>query len=438
MCKKKRTNNHSSILCGGAGKAIFVKAVSGLFFLLSVIGISYAQQGMVEVDRVLVIINEDVITQSEFDYRKQTVVSDMQAAGRPMPEDINDQLIESMISDRLQIQEARRRGISIDDAALQQAIERFAVQQNMSVAQLQATVQQSGQPFSLFANSVRDSLTISRLTEYYARSRVVVPEYEKDTWVAINGKDSVEYEIAQILIKGGDEKRAIAEEVKAKIAQGMSFSDAAIRYSDASDAATGGVIGWRKPEQMPEIFIDAVKDLQIGQVSQVMQSPNGFHILNLINLKGNRTEILQHEVRHILIAADSNVAKSQATKRALEIRKRIVDGEDFDALARIYSDDSVSAATGGSLGWVSPGEMVPAFEEAFNELALGDVSLPIETQFGVHILRVEDRRKKNVTEQLKRVQADNVLRRQRAGREYGQWVRELLEGAYVKHVAKPA
>lgn len=402
---------------------------------------SFSQQrAMVELDKVLVIINEDVITQTEFDYRKRTVISDMQNAERPLPPNLDKQLLDSMISDRLQVQEAKRRGITISDEELAQTIERFASQQNLSSAQLKASIEQSGQPFSLFESTVRDSLTISRFSEYYARSRVVVPDYEIDGWLAANNLDqeNVEYEIAQILIKGGDEKRQLAEQVRSEIEAGLSFQNAAIRYSDAVDAAEGGVIGWRKPAQMPEIFVTAVKDLQAGEVSQVVQSPNGFHILNLINVKGERAEILQNSVRHILISAESKVAKAQATKRAVELRQRIIDGEDFEALARIYSDDSVSAAAGGSLGWVSPGEMVAPFEDTFISLPIGQVSQPVETRFGVHILRVEDRRKKNVSEQMKRARADSILRRQRADREYGQWVRELLEGAYVKHVAKPA
>lgn len=416
------------------------KAIAFIVMLFAVAATSVkAQQAMM--DRVLVIVNEDVITQSEFDYRYKTIVGEMQAANQPLPPDLETQLLDTMVSDRLQVQEAERRGITINDEQLQQALGRFASQQNLSLEQLALSVEQSGQPFDLFAASVRDSMTISRFSEYYARSRVVVPDYEIDGFLSANNldQDDVEYEVAQILIKGGEDRREVADQVRDEIARGTSFQEAVLTYSEALDAQTGGVIGWRKPSQLPSMFADALKDLQVGDVSPVVQSPNGFHILKLMNLKGERQEILQSNVRHILISAESRVARARAKKRALELRSRIVDGgEGFDAVARIYSDDSGSAALGGSLGWVSPGEMVPGFEKAYTELGIGEVSQPVETQFGVHVLRVEDRRTKNVTEQLKRARADSILRRQRADREFGQWVRELMEGAYIKHVAKPA
>ncbi len=407
--------------------------------LILITSIATGQESMV--DRVLVIINEDVITQSEFDYRYDTIVSEMQAANQPIPPELTKQLLDTMVSDRLQVQEAERRGITISDEQLQQALGRFAAQQNLSVEQLTFSVEQSGQPFDLFAATVRDSMTISRFSEYYARTRVVVPDYEIDGFLVAQGldQDDIEYEVAQILIKGGDDKREVAGQVRDEIARGTSFQEAVLTYSEALDAQNGGVIGWRKPDQLPSVFVDALKDLQVGDVSEVVQSPNGFHILKLMNLKGDRQEIVQSNVRHILISAESRVARAQAKKRALELRDRIVSGgEDFDALARIYSDDSASAALGGSLGWVSPGQMVANFEEAYKALGIGQISEPIETQFGVHVLQVEDRRTKNVTEQIKRARADSILRRQRADREFGQWVRELMEGAYIKHVAKPA
>ncbi|GAA6137188.1 peptidylprolyl isomerase [Arenicella sp. 4NH20-0111] len=414
-------------------KTIFIS------LLLITLSLGSVKAQLPVVDRVLVIVNEDVITQSEFDYRKASIVNDMLAANRAVPEDFDKQLLETMVTDRLQVQEANRRGIEITEQELQNTIARFASQQNLNSVQLKQSIEASGQAFTMFVNTIKDSMTIARFSEYYARTRVVVPDYEIDGWLAVNNldQDNFEYEIAQILIKGGEEQSDKAHQIRDEIDRGLSFNEAVSTYSESLDAQQGGVIGWRKPDQLPEVFVNAVKDLAVGGVSSVVQSPNGFHILKLLNLKGERTEILQSSVRHILISAESKVAKIQAKKRADEIRQRIVDGEDFEALARIYSDDSVSAASGGSLGWVSPGEMVPPFEEAYKQMPIGAISEPVETRFGMHILRVEERRNKNVSEQMKRAQADNILRRQRADREFGQWVRELLEGAYVKHVAEP-
>jgi len=390
-------------------------------------------------DRVLVIVNEDVITQSEFDYRLKTIEQDIKDAGQ-RPPNLNKQILDSMVSERLQVQEANRRGIEVGNQELSQAIGRFAAQQNATVAQLQASFEAQGQPFEKFTESVRDTLTISRFKEFYARSRVVVPGYEIDGWLEVNNinEDDSEYEFARILIKSPDTNADLAQQVRDEIEGGLSFQQAVLSYSEAPDASTGGVIPMRLAKDLPEIWKDQLKNMEVGQVSDVIVGENALHILKLLDRTGEKTEIVQTQVSHILIKAESKVAKSQASKRLFELRQRILDGEDFDTLARIYSDDTGSAATGGSLGWVSPGEMVQPFEEAFNQIPLNQVSEPIDTQFGMHILKVEERRKKNVTEQIARARAENTLRRQRAEREFGQWVRELLEGAYVEHVTAPS
>ncbi len=391
-------------------------------------------------DRVLVIVNEDVITQSEFDYRMLTVKQDLEQSSKPVPPNLAKQLIETIVNERLQVQEANRRGIQISDAELEQAIQRFAAQQNATPEQLKQSIEQTGQPFNMFRESVRDSLTISRFTEYYARTRVVVPDYEIDGFIGANNldADNSEYQIAQILIKNPDTKAELAEQVRDEIVEGLSFQQAALKYSESTNAQEGGLIGWRTKEKLPEVFFNAVRSMQVGEVSPVLYTPNGLHILKLLDRKGDeRTEIVQSQVSHILIKSESKVAKSQAAKRLYEIRQRMQNGEDFSELARIYSDDTASAATGGSLGWVSPGEMVKPFEAVFEKLPLGEISDPVETQFGVHIIRVEDRRTKDVSAQVVRNRVDGILRRQRADREFNQWVRELLEGAYVEHVADP-
>ena len=408
-------------------------------FAMVVSAWSSAQQSSAFMDRVLVIVNEDVITQSEFDYRLQSIEQEL-ADQSQRPPNLNKQLLDGMVSDRLQVQEANRRGIEIGDQELAQAIDRFAAQQNVTTAQLRTSFEAQGQAFEKFVESVRDSITISRFREYYARTRVVVPDYEIDGWLEVNNlnEDDSEYSVARILIKDPDQNKSLAQEVRSKIDEGLSFQEAVLTYSQAPDASTGGVIPLRLAKDLPDVWKGPLKNLEVGQVSDVIVGENALHILKLLDRTGEKTEIVQTQVSHILIKAESKVAKSQASKRLIELKQRILDGEDFDALARIYSDDTGSAATGGSLGWVSPGQMVAPFEEAFNQIPLNQISEPIDTQFGMHILKVEERRKKNVTEQVARGRAENILRRQRAEREFGQWVRELLEGAYVEHVSAPS
>jgi len=392
-------------------------------------------------DRVLVIVNEDIITQSEFDYRMVTVLADSQInANDAIPEGLSKQVLDSMIADRLQLQEAQLRGIEVSDPELEASLQRFAAQQNLSIEQLTNVIEKQGQSFKRFSESVRESLVISRLTDYYARTRVVVPDYEIKGFIAQNKLDSggEEYQIAHILIKKPDQYLALAEKVLSEIQSGLSFHSAAIKYSEAADAVEGGVIGWRTLAQLPEVFSEAIKNTNIGEVTNVLQSPNGLHILKLLDLKGDREEILQSRVRHILIASKTKVAQAQASKKMYDLRNRVLDGEDFSQLARIYSDDSVSAATGGDLGWVSPGDMVRQFEQAYQQLAIGDISLPIASQYGIHLIEVLDRRQKNITDQVIRNKADNILRRQRADREFQQWIRELKEQAYIVHISDSA
>ncbi len=392
-------------------------------------------------DRVLVIVNEDVITQSEFDYRLVTVKAELQRDGaQQIPADLDRQLLDGMVADRLQIQEAERRGIRISDQELQAALMRFAGAQNLDMVQLEQRITSQGQSFPRFKESVRESLVISRLTEFYARTRVVVPDYEIDGFIEQNQMSDAgaEYQIARILISDPEQNRSVAEQVVAELQAGASFQQAVLKYSEATDAQEGGLIGWRRLEDLPDVYASAVKAMQVGGVTDVLETGNGLHIIKLLDIKGDREEVMQSQVRHILIKSESAVAKSQAAKKLLNVRQRILDGEEFSTLARIYSDDSVSAANGGDLGWVSPGETVPQFEQTFQQLPLNQISQPIETQYGVHILEVLDRRQKNVTDQVIRNRVDNILRRQRAEREFEQWVRELREQAYIEYVSEPA
>ena len=392
-------------------------------------------------DRVLVIVDEDVITQSEFDHRMKTLQGEIERNGEQnVPPDLEKQLLDGMVSDRLQVQEAGRRGIKITDEELGAAIQRFASQQNLTAEQLAQQIELQGQSFKRFSESVRESLTISRLTDYYASVRVVVPDYEIDGYIAANQLSDTgsEYQIAHILIKDPEQNMAKAQEVLEKLSSGMSFQQAVLNYSEATDAQDGGMIGWRKLDQLPEVFAGAIKNARVGGVTDILQSSNGLHILKLLDMKGDRQEILQSKVRHILVSSTTQVAQSQAAKKLFDVRQRILDGEDFAQLARIFSDDSVSAANGGELGWVSPGEMVPNFEKTFQQLPLGEISQPVATQYGMHIIEVIDRREKNITDQMIRSRADNILRRQRAEREFDQWVRELKEQAYIEFVAQPA
>ena len=391
-------------------------------------------------DHVLVIVNDDVITQSEFDFTMARVRSDAAKANQVLPEDVNKQLLDSMINDRLQLQEAERRSLVVTDEEVEESIAKFAEQQGQTVAELEKSLGNSGQALALFKKSVRESLTISLLTEFYANNRVFVPEYEVEGAMEQNklGEAGNEYQVAHLFIKDADLNLEKAQQIHEEIVSGLDFTEAVIKYSEGAGAQAGGLIGWRTAEALPELFANAIKKAEVGGISDVLQSQNGLHILKLVDRKGERIEILQSKVRHILIEAEGDIAMKQASKRLKEVKKRILNGEDFADMARIYSDDSVSAAEGGSLDWVSPGQMVKPFEDTFDQLAMEEVSEPVETQYGVHIIQVMDRRQENVTEIVMRNRVRGVLRRQRASREFNQWVLQLKEQAYIDYVAEPA
>lgn len=394
-------------------------------------------------DKVLVIVNDDVITQSEFDFRLASVNAELVQTGQALPEDFIKQLMDSMINDRLQIQEAERRGIEVSEAQVDEAVARFAEQQGQTLDEFKQSLGNVEQALQGFRQTVKDSLIISLLTEFYANNRVFVPNYEIEGAMEQNklGDASFEYQIAHLFIQNVDDNKEKAELIREQLKDGdLDFTVAVNKYSQATGAAAkdGGLIGWRKADELPELFSTAIKGVQVGGVSDVLESPNGLHILKLVDRKGDVIEILQTNVRHILIEAEGDIAIKQATKKLLKIKERIDAGEDFGQLARIHSDDSVSAANGGSLDWVNPGQMVAPFEEAFKQVALNDVSQPVVTQFGVHILQVVDRRQENVTEIVMKNRVRGVLRRQRANREFSQWVRQLKEQAYISHVAEPS
>ena len=275
--------------------------LSSLVVFTCLLGVGAANAAFM--DRVLVIVNDDVITQSEYDHRMATVKGEIMQRNNTaeLPEDLGKQLLDGMVSDRLQIQEAQRRGIKIGDEELNMAIQRFAAQQNMSEQQLAQQVTSQGQSYKRFRESVRESLTISRLTDYYASVRVVVPDYEIDGFIAQNklADTSSEYQIAHILIKNPEQNLARAEEVINRLNEGMSFQQAVLNYSEATDAQDGGLIGWRKLDQLPEVFASAIKNVQVGGTTEILQSANGLHILKLLDMKGDRQEIIQSRVRHI-------------------------------------------------------------------------------------------------------------------------------------------
>ncbi len=400
-----------------------------------------------QIDRIIAVVNDDVITQSEFQSQLQRIKQDLRARNAQMPPTnvFNRQVLERMVTDKIQLQLAKRLGISVPEDAVDAALRELAARNDLSLAELQRTLAAEGVPYETFRENIKTQLIIRRLVDREVVSRIAVTEDEIDGYVRTQSRQSggsTEYNLSHILIGVPESaatetisgQRKKAEEVLARIKKGMEFEQAAIAYSQASNALEGGSLGWRTMGQLPELFVESIRNLQSGQVSEVLQSPNGFHILKVNGKRGGAHHTVeQTKVRHILIKSDQFLSPTEAEQRIGRVRRRILAGEDFAELARTLSDDPVSSVNGGDLGWVNPGETVEAFERAMRALPKGALSEPISTPYGVHLIQVLDRREVDVSDTASRNDALNQIRARKSDESYERWVRRLRDEAYVEY-----
>lgn len=397
------------------------------------------------VDKVVAIVNDDVITRIELDNRLKGFHAEIEAKGAAAPpEDVlRKQMLELMINDRIQLQAADRLGINISEAELGAAVMAVAQNNKMTLRQLREALAKQGIPYSLFRESIRTDMVINQIFVRRIRNSVLVSEEELDNFITRGGgkADAREYNISHILIRVPEtatadeveQARGKAEGTKSRLDQGMEFSEAAATFSDAPDALEGGQLGWREPRQLPELFTEALSRIDVEGTTEILQSANGFHILHINDARGaNTTSVKQTLVRHILMRTDEFLSDAEAEHRLEQLRERILNGEDFNELARVHSDDTLSAAKGGELGWISPGELVPAFEEEMQRLKPGEVSVPIQSPFGFHIIEVLDRRQKNMGEEATRARARAQLVARKSDERYEQWLRKLRDESFVE------
>lgn len=405
-------------------------------------------QRAVPVDRVVAVVNDEVITAVELRDRLRQTVAQLTRQGVALPpeEVIERQLLERVILERAQLQLAARSGLQIDEAALERAIGRIAETNNLSEAELRAALERDGIGWERFREQIRTEMTLARLREREVDSRVVVTEAEVDNFLA-NNRDALsgdEVLLAHVLIRTPEapsedalaRAAARAEEVLARHAAGEDFARLAAAYSDAPDAIDGGLIGWRGRNSLPALFADAVRALQPGQVSQIMRSAAGLHIVKLVDERGGELagseQLEQTRARHILLRTSEVLSDREAESRLLALRERIVHGESFEELARAHSED-LSAAKGGDLGWVYPGDTVPEFERAMDALEPGELSAPVRSPFGWHLIQVVERRVQDVSDERLRNAARNALRERKAEQAFDEWLRELRDSTYVEY-----
>jgi len=423
----------------------FVSIFSLLLFCLTVNSEPLMQSEIIKMDRIVAIVDQVVITENELADRIKTVTAQLEKQGTelPPPAVLEKQILERMITDSLQLQFASQTGLRVDDNQLDKTIERIANQNKMDIPTFKKALLEDGIQYRKFREDIRNEITLARLREREVDNRINITESEIDSFIAMQAasNSSDEFEISHILVRAPEDTapedlkklRAKAEEALTQLQAGKDFAKISASFSDAPNALEGGSLGWKNGSQIPALFFEALKPLKAGEVSGILRSPNGFHILKVTNRRGGTSPLVvgQTHVRHILIKFSEVVSEKDAMTRMISIKERLDNGEKFEDLARQYSDDG-SAKSGGDLGWVNPGDTVPEFEKTMNALAPGEISNIIKTQFGLHILQVIDRRNQDMSKEAARIKARQEIRARKSDEAFQDWVRELRDRAFVE------
>lgn len=422
------------------------------FALLLLSGLLAAQPALaatdpVEADRIVAVVGDEVITYFELRSRLGTVLQQLRKQGTPLPpQDVLErQMLERLIMDRVQLQFARETGLRVDDIQLDQALGRIATGNKMSMQQFRQALEKDGIPFSRFREDIREEIILARLREREVDSRLVISEGEVDNFLAQQkaaGGTQEEYELAHILLRAPESAtpeqlqklRARADQALKRARQGDNFSELTAAFSDAPDALQGGNLGWRPAGRLPGLYAEAAARMKPGEVSDILRSPAGFHILKLVAKRGSASmpPVQQTHARHILIRISEVVSETEARRKMENLRERLIHGADFAELARLYSQDG-SAAKGGDLGWLNPGDTVPEFERAMDALKDKETSPAVQSPFGMHLIQVLERRERDISEERQRINARQALRERKLEDAYQDWLRQLRDRAYVEN-----
>lgn len=398
-------------------------------------------------DRIIAVVNDEVILESELVEMQQTVRQQLRQRQSAIPPSdvMRKQVLERLVVQRLQLQRAEEVGVRVGDDALNAALRQIANNNDMNLRQFRDVLEEDGYEFSRFRETIREEMIITRLRKSQVEDRVVVSDREVDNFLAtqtVQAGNEVEYHLQHILISMPEaaapeevqEAQDKLDTIQSLLDEGGEFGEVAAGYSDGQNALDGGELGWRKQGELPSLFADVVPRLTVGEVSEPLRSGSGFHLVRLKDKKSaERHLVKQTKASHILIKPNEVVSDEEAQKRLNQLRQRIENGENFAELARAHSEDTGSAIEGGSLGWVSPGVMVPEFQEKMDELAVGELSEVFKSRFGWHLLMVDDRREENMAEEFKRNKAREQIRQRKIDEEMESWLRAMRDEAYVEY-----
>lgn len=398
-------------------------------------------------DRIIAVVNNEVITQLELNNRLNIIVQQLRKQGTELPsrQILSRQVLDRMVSDQVQFQLAKETGLRVDDSQVDRAVQRIADENKLSVADFRSALEADGVNFSVFREDIRSEMTLARLREREVDNTVAVTESEIDSELEARSKRAVPDEelfLAHILVQIPDQasaeqieqRKAKAEQALSALKSGTDFAQVSASFSDAPEALQGGNLGWRGTARLPKLFVEAATSLNKGQNSDILKSANGFHIIRLVDKRGTGVAqvINQTKARHILVKVSEIVSDEDAQRRARSLRERLDNGADFAELAKQTSEDA-SAPNGGDLGWVSPGDTVPEFERTMESLDINKVSEPVRTQFGWHIIQVLERRTQDVTEERGRLAARQGIKQRKADETFQDWLRQLRDRAYIEY-----
>ncbi|MGV7210887.1 peptidylprolyl isomerase [Oxalobacteraceae bacterium A2-2] len=403
------------------------------------------------VDSIAVVVNDEVITRQELANRVKSITARMKAQNVALPDaaDLQRQILERMIVERAQLQMAKEMGVRVDDTMLDRAIGRIAEQQKISAQDLRNQVEKEGIPYATYREQIREEIIMQRLQEHEVDAKLNISDAEVDSYLAAEqaaAAEQYEINISQIMIRIPENasaeviarQKAKADEVMRQLRTGADFAKMAATYSDASDALKGGEVGWRQPERLPPVFAEALGKLKAGQVTPVIKSVGAFYILKAVDRRTvaegqAAANVQQTHARHILIKVTPTVSAYDAKRKLADLRERLENkAATFEELARLFSNDG-SASKGGDLGWLYPGDTVPEFESAMNALKPGEISEPVESSYGYHLIQVLERKADDVSKERVRNAARQAIRERKLEEATETWQREVRDRAYVEY-----
>lgn len=399
-------------------------------------------------DNIVAIVEEDVILENELQKEVATIEQRIAASNSQMPPQsvLRRQVLERMIVDKLQRQLAEKAGINVNEEMLNSSASDIARRNNMNLDEFRGELSRQGIDYAAFLDNLKNEIVVNELRGREIGGKIKVTDREVEHYLETQGKvgeDLIQYHLGHILISVPEGASAStiqkaqekANDLVKKLRAGQDFSQTAISESGDGNALKGGDLGWRTLKDMPTLFVNEVGKLPKGAISEPLRSPSGFHIIKMLELKGSLADghtIVKTKVRHILVKTNELVDDTEASKRAWTLKERIANGDDFATLARANSDDKGSAIKGGSLDWVEPGALVKPFEEAMTKLKIGEISDPVQTQFGWHIIQVLDRENRDNSAEFKKNQVRDAIRKRKIEEETELWLRKLRDEAFVE------